>query len=471
MGKLSQFQMPCYQKVVTNIARMVAEQTFNNIMVFKSGRAAGKSHQAFDNIVFWLPFFPNDDALVIVYSNRHKVSTERLIRTKLLAHGYGDKYTQKTSKDGDTIFLFGNNNSISVVSVSGKSKEEELDKLKAAVNYNYENGGRVRFMVVEEATAVANIFEKVEDFVNAISSFGRLYPDDERYIEMYIFNPPSNDMHIIYKWLDFILVNNPLMITTTILDLPEAYRSKKDLQIMDTYRKLGNQKAIDHYYLGIPSMRAGLAFEFNYQWRIKSAEQFKFAEYHIGVDNGTKDATTFTIFGITTENDVVILYNYYHSGRATGNLTAYSDYAQDLKDLVDAFEKRDILGRTKTPIKEIVTDSIGFTTECNKIGLKTKFIDKNESNNATFRELAYDFSDELIRQKRVYVIDRKENYMIIQQLLNAKLDLKARFPRIKKVANGSVEEEQQIHTVDTFTYFVYVHSELLLGRKEVILYA
>lgn len=431
-----------------------------------SGRAAGKSHVTFDLVISALPSFPNDDAIVTVYNVRHKVNTCRLLRTKMKSHGY-THFRERTGEDGEKIFQFGNNNSITVMSLKGASKGEEREKMKTSVNFNYENGGVLRFLVLEEWTAIINIFDTYLEANNAVSSFGRLRPKDGRFMTIYIYNPPDDDVHPVNDWNEFAQAQDPMNINATIFDLKAEYQSAEDLKIIATWEKLQNYNAIDHYYKGIVKLRGGKAFTFNYEWRLQSISDLIFTDYQVFIDNGSKDATTFSLLGMTHDKNIVRLFTYYHSGRQTGTVKAYSDYAIELKKFLAKFAS---LSRAIIP-KRIVTDSLTFTSECEKIGIATKFIEKKATENASFRELAYDFADEMIRQQRYFIYDIEENQIAIQQMLNAGRDTRKKFPRIAKVNNDSVPEKRQIHCVDCDLYYIYYNSKELLGREEVFLYA
>lgn len=457
---------PCYHKLAKHFVNMMLGSAFAQIIIMASGRAAGKSHVVFDLIISVLPFFPNDDAIIIVYNVRHKVNTCRLLRTKFKSHGYAN-VIERTGEDGEKIFQFGKNNSVTVMSLKGASKDEEREKMKTSVNFNFENGGRLRFLVAEEWTAIINIFDNYLEANNAVSSFGRLRPKDGKYMSIYIYNPPDDDVHPVNDWREFMQVQEPFNVSETIFDLKPEYQSQEDLKIIEAWRKLGNQNAIDHYYRGIVKLRGGKAFTFNYEWKLKSIKNLIFTDYQVFIDNGSKDATTFSLLGMTHDKNVVRLFTYYHSGRETGQVKAYSDYALELEKFLKRFAS------LKQPIipKRIVTDSLTFTSECEKIGIKTEFIEKKATENATFRELAYDFADEMIRQGRYFIYDIEDNQIAIQQMLNANRDTRKKFPRIAKVNNDKTPEKRQIHCVDCDLYYMYYNSKELLGREEVFLYA
>lgn len=463
---MSSIVSPCYYPLATNYVNMMRDKAFNQLVIMASGRSAGKSHVTFDMIVSTLPFFPDDDAIIITYSVRHKVNTCRLLRTKLKGHGYS-KYKERTGEDGEKIFQFGRNNSITVMSLKGVSKDDEREKMKTSVNFNYENGGRLRYLVAEEWTAIINIFDTYLEANNAISSFGRLRPKDNKYMSIYIYNPPNDDMHPVNDWNEFVQEQKPMNIHATIFDLKPDYQSQEDLKIINTWESMGNTNAIDHYYRGIVKLRGGKAFTFDYEWKLPSIKGMIFTEYQVFIDNGEKDATTFSLQGITSDKKLVRLYTYYHSGRQSGKCKAFSDYALDLKKFLNRFAS------LKKPIipKRIVTDSLTFTTECSKIGIETQFIEKKATENATFRELAYDYTDEMIKQHRYYVYDIEENQIAIEQMLNANKDTRKRFPRVAKVNNETTPEKRQIHCVDCDTYGIYFNSKYLLGREEIFLYA
>lgn len=453
---------PCYRNVVSNSIFMMKRQEFKKIVVMASGRASGKSQVTFDIIIMSLPFFENDDCMIVVYNVRHKVNTLRLLRTKLKNHGYYH-FKERTGEDGEKILLFGNNNSITVTSIKANSKEEEREKMKTSINYNYENGGVLRYLVLEEWTAIIDVYDNYLDANNAISSFGRLFPtrldlDDKYYSTFYIYNPPANRQHNVYPWKDFIQEREPLNVNTTILDLPEKWQSQEDLEIIKSWEKMGNHKAIQHYYYGIPSLTGGLAYNIDYKVLITEdeADKLQFTDYQIFVDNGSKDATTFVLYGKTIKGNVIALDVFYHSGRETGQRKPFSEYAEILANSVH---------NLPVNIKHIVTDSLIFTDELKKHNINSQFIEKKNIENMGFREACYDFSCELVNRKRFYIVDKPNNHILYEQIKNAETDLRGNRIKMKRPNNENTPEEKQVHTCDTFSYYCYFNSKELLGRK------
>lgn len=412
----------------------------NNEIIYYGGSSSGKSINIINNIIFFLPEFYKDEALIIVYSTLHKKNTCDLIKSILENHGYNYKVNSDIS--GDISIKFANHNKINIKSVETSNIASLEEKFKTGDGIK----SNIKFLWFEEFTAILNSFRKIETFESAKSRIKRLLKKD--YITFYSFNPPQKN-HIIWKYIENF---NGLKIFSTIYDLPEKWQDENSLEHADELKK-NNNKLFRGLYLGEKTLNGNLAFDINEEIWIKNIDLSDYQKFFIQTDEATLNATTFSLIGLTFSGDIHFLTNYYHSSKIDGIKKSPSKYASDFKNWYDN------LG---VEVKEIVTDGLAFSEELKTLGFNSKSIGKFKD-----RNLSYVLLNKLILEKSFKIFDRKENLILYKQLKNAEIEYnKYNNPILSKKKENTNDNEYHLHSVDTVLYTCLIlQKEILRSGK------
>lgn len=439
------FNCKCYLESFNLIKNSYKEDPNLQKIHHSGGRASGKSMFSVHCLVFFLPEHHKDEAIIITYSNRHKINSAEMVEDILCTHGYNN-FKKSNISDGDIIYHFGNANKIRLISLETNMLVNLLDKCKNV------KAGYLKFVVYEELTATLSIFRgDIYKFYNAVSSFNRYM--DSRSITIYNYNPPKHKAHIIYDW---IRDNKAVMlnITTTIYDLPVKWQSKMDLKEAERLKEV-NFMEYEHQYLGKGGSSNGLAFNIDKDiWTLKSAS---YQQYYIQTDEATRNATTFSLFGITSIGEIHYITNYYHSSKEDGVMKSFNNYADEFKKW---YEDTGLVG-IDIPI---VTDSLQFAVQLREKGFKkAQHIGKIKN-----RELSYSLASQLIIEKQFKIVDSPENIMMYDQLSNAEIEYNKNGKAMvsKKLESGS-DNKYHFHAGDTLLYLcLRIRPLILRGRNE-----
>lgn len=445
--KTPNFRCKAHEATFQNIYKSYTNEEYSEEVDNSGGRASGKSHASLDNLVFWLPEVEYDEALVLCYSSRHKIATSELVQEKLYSHGYADNYRLELKVNGDYSYHFGNNNILTVMSAESKQLIQMVERLKNIQFSNTKFKKHVlKFLVLEEFTAVLNVFGNLDKLTNALSSFNRHKVD--RPVTIYNYNPPENHKHLVYTWRD--TKKSILGVKTTIFDLPERFKSPHDVkQALEL--KESNPKQFNHIYMGQPIGSEGLAFEFDES--IWTHSEHEYYHFYVQTDEGTVNATTFTLFGLTYDGDLHLLDNYYHSSKFDGQRKSPSTYANLFDKWLKSFE---------VEIASICTDGLAFSEELRKIGYKSKSIGKLKN-----RALSYNLLNKLICENSFKIVNSKQNILAYEQLSHAELEYNNQsMPQVSKMGERGEKNIKHTHIVDTILYMcLRLQKQILRGRK------
>lgn len=447
MSKASQFYSENFKDLFLNFKNSyygVFKKQVNN----SGGRASGKSHQIIDNLVFWLPEVPFDEAIIVCYSSRHKLATSELVQEKLYSHGYSDSYKTVLKTNGDISYYFANKNIITVMSAESKQLIQMVERMKNIqfVNSKFKKQP-LKYLFFEEFTATLNVFKELDKTINAISSFNRHMNANS--MIMYNYNPPPNKKHLVYKFMD-MHGNDILNIKSTIYDLREDFQSLEDIKLAEKL-KISNNKQWLHIYMGEPVSEDGLAFEIREDiWKQLENEYKKF---YIQTDEGTLNATTFGLFGMNYKGELHFITNYYHSSKIDGIKKSPSTYAYEFNKWYDELD---------VEVDMIVTDGLAFSQELKKYGFKSKSIGSLKD-----RALSYHLLDKLVTEKNFKIIDRPENIILYEQMSNAIIEYNSKNkPIISKKAESGNDNTKHSHALDLCLYMCLRLQKLILrGNK------
>lgn len=381
-------------------------------------------------ITFFLPEYVKDEALLVTYSNRHKLNSALAIESILCQHGYTD-YHRKNQSDGDIIFTFANENKIHLMSLETNRLEQLLDKCKNVTL------GNVKFVVYEELTATLTVFRgDLYKFYNAKSSFNRFM--NENTVEIYNYNPPENRRHSIYDWANQNR-DDMLNIHTTIYDLPAKWQNSVDLKEAAKLKKF-NPDRFAHQYLGIPSSTDGLAFSFDESIWVNRADDY--IEYYIQTDEATLNATTFALFGVTSNYQIHMITLYYHSSKDDGVMKSMHKYGLLFQKWYDALN-------LDKPYERLTTDSLAFAAQLRELGFK----DARHMGGLKDRTLSYTLLNQIILDNTFKIVNVPENIIAYEQLANAELEYNQEGkPRVSKAKEASLDNKYHFHAGDTILY-------------------
>ncbi len=440
--KTSSFNCKIYKEVFQNIYDSYLKKNKFASFVYKGGGASGKSENIAKNIIFWLPERAKDEAVVIVYSAKHKNNT--LTRFQRILSEEKIPFNSKKSDDGRIEITFGNQNKITIISVKTSSIEEMTENLKT---FTTVNDKAMKFLWFEEFTATLNEFKSIDKFDFAVSRLNRELREDS--ITMYSFNPPPNHKHIVFDWLSKF---KGKVIHSTIYDLPEAWQSKEDLK-KAAEMKEDNILRFKSIYLGEAVGIEGLAYNCK---KILTEDIKNYTSFEVFTDNGVKDATAFILFGFH-DDGVHVLDTYYYSGRINEPKTS----SEFVTELINFLNKHNLPMNTT-----VITDDLDFTNQCIKQGFfKAKYISNVAPKK---RALYYKQTANLIDDGKLKILNTPNNQITYQQLSNAEVEdklIRGIYQTVvKKVDNNNVAEEYQLHAIDPIHYFCLVNYKRLGGR-------
>lgn len=151
---------------------------------------------------------------------------------------------------------------------------------------------------------------------------------------------PESPYHFIKKeLLDRAEEKRILHIHFTLMDnltLSQSVRERYERMFQGVFYK--------RYILGLWVMAEGVIYDnFDYDtMAVFSHEIPDMKKYWVGVDYGTSNATTFILAGLSVDEKLYILDEYYHSGTQTGRQKSPSDYSRDFQNWLSS--KRDPYG-------------------------------------------------------------------------------------------------------------------------------
>lgn len=448
-----EFRCLAYEPIFQQIYKSYTGQRHYNEIAAYGGGAGGKSEHVAREIEFWQPENAGDEALVLTYSPSHSANT--LIRFTRVLDQHGMTYNVKGT-DAGKILSYGNNNHIHFISVKAASFEETQEKLKTFVTIKPKS---LKFVWFEEFTAIMHLFKSYETFIFSASRIFREMRDDS--IVFYLWNPPKNSKHPIY---DFLKNFGGLEVFTTIYDLPVKWQSKQDIRIADGLKK-SNPTAYRLTYLGEAVGSDGLAYVIDESIFTPLANDYM--HFHYLTDEGTANATTFMLIGVTAFGEVHCISSYYHSSKEDGVRKSPSEYAKEFQ----AFEQM----HGVSP-ESITTDGIYFAAELGVHG----YPEAQSIHRIKNRPLSYQLSYDLMAAGNFKIVVHEDEYgeysginrannLLYRQLENAQLEetMDSKGKRVYRVdktpESKSDNQAEHLHLVDLLLYFCTRHQKNIIG--------
>lgn len=431
------FRCLVYEPVFQNVKNSYILDTFYKHIVLKGGGASGKSEQIGHEINFWLPERVEDEALIITYSQEHKKNTVNRIKRILKQHNY-----QYIESKGDIIY--GNNNRIRFLSLAGKSKAEEKEKLKT---FTLENSNSLKFIWFEEFTAIIGLFDNYHEYFYAVSRLFRETRKDT--IIFYCYNPlPMKSTHPINEFAK-IEAEDKLTIHSTIYDLPKKFQSEQDIKEAEELKRL-NPKAWENIYMGLEVSGDNNAFDITDDIYTELSDDY--IDYQVFSDEGTVNATTFSLFGFTRAGEIHFITNYYYSSKITGIQKSPEYFANEYIEFI---------GNLKNSISKNMVDSPYFAVQ-----LREKGIEAQSVHSLKDRPLSYKLLLDMVLRKRFKVVRREENEMLIKQMTNAEKEYNREgLPMISKKYESGNRNEKHTHSLDTCLYMCLVNKADIMLKK------
>lgn len=301
-------------------------------IILTSGRAGTKSSGASiivnDKIVF------DDKCAAVVLRKRHNKLRKTVYKEVIRAitrmgldkqkHYYITKSPMeiKYKKNGNTIYFAGSD---SVDDTKGIIDEERP----------------IKIVILDELTEFFDEGEGADEISNIEATFVR--GNDEDFKMIYLFNPPRNPNSPIMKWVRMMEQREDCIhIHTDYRDVPVQWIGKKLVESAEAL-KLIDEKMYNWVWLG---QCTGVDEAIYYMFSEKHVRKPAAKSYNtivIGGDYGQQNATTFQAFGL--DNDVTHpgldgLAELYHSGRDTGKQKSPSEYAIELKKMIEGLHEK-----------------------------------------------------------------------------------------------------------------------------------
>ena len=232
---------------------------------------------------------------------------------------------------------------------------------RGKTNYFYIFGGKDERSqdLIQGVTLAGMFFDEVvlmpESFVNQAT--GRCSVDGSKF--WFNCNPEGPYHWFKQEWIDKGLDKNILYLHFTMddnLSLSEKIKAR--------YRSMYQGVFYDRYIRGLWCMAEGIIYSmFDKDIHVVNPSDYTYTEYWVSCDYGTLNPTAFGLWGKTPQGKHVMIKEYYHSGRTTGQQKTDKEYADDLELFIEGY-----------PIKGIIVDpaAASFIAELRKRKLKVR---------------------------------------------------------------------------------------------------
>lgn len=323
--------------------------------------------------------------------------------------------------------------------------------------YGADDPMKLKSNIVNNVVAVwyeeAANFKNHDVFDQANPTFIRQKPDFIDHVTVYYsYNPPKNPYAWINEWVE-ARANDPryFIDMSTYLDDKWGFTTKQQLDLIEQYKKTD----YDYYrwlYLGeVVGLGTNVYNMDNFQPLKELPEDDYLVTWFGAIDAGHEvSATTFTAYGVTRLDKVILLDTYYYSPMGKTHKKPPSELAKDLKAFIDKIvNKYDMLPEKLTiDSAEGALDNQFYNDYAIKLH-KVKKLKKVDM---------IDRVQNIVAQGRFYYLDIPDNEIFIKEHRNYRWDektLESDDPKVIKEGD---------HTVDSFMYFVR-SNERILGLK------
>lgn len=292
-----------------------------------------------------------------------------------------------------------------------------------------------------------------EVFDQSIPTFIRNKAKYLDYVPVYFsYNPPKNPYSWINEWVEKKKDDPEYLVDhSTYLDDKLGFTSDQTKKLIEQYKKTD----YDYYrwlYLGeVVGLGTNVYNMDNFQPLKELPEDDYLVTWFGSIDAGHEvSATTFTAYGVTRLDKVILLDTYYYSPMGKTHKKPPSELAKDLKAFIDKIvNKYDMLPEKLTiDSAEGALDNQFYNDYAIKLH-KVKKLKKVDM---------IDRVQNIVAQGRFYYLDIPDNEIFIKEHRNYRWDektLESDDPKVIKEGD---------HTCDSFMYFVR-DNERLLGLK------
>lgn len=204
----------------------------------------------------------------------------------------------------------------------------------------------IKLVIIDELTEFFDDGEGEDELANIEATFVR--GNKSGFQMIYLYNPPKNPNAPINLWCKK-MEKRPdcIHVHTDYRDVPVEWLGQDLIDTAEVMKQM-DPKMYRWTWLGEPTGVDDLIYYmFDESVHLYDAEAMgaeedaKIGEIGIGVDYGQQNPTTFEVFGIDYERQVLRgVKEYYYSGRDNGKQKSPSEYALDLEKLCVEIEKQ-----------------------------------------------------------------------------------------------------------------------------------
>lgn len=285
-------------------------------------------------------------------------------------------------------------------------------------------------------------FDGIEDIDVVSDTFIRQDLGDKQVKIYYSYNPPRNPYAWINEWVEMKRYDdNYLIHHSTYLDDEKGFLSKQMINKIEQY-KIHDYDYWNWMYngqvIGLGNMVYNIS-HFKYIPEIPSDDDILYID--IAIDGGhMESATTFTAYGFTKRQNVILLDTYYYSPHNKTNKKAPSQLTEDYKtwrDNVYNTYQKNIYHETIDSAEGALRNEIYL-----QYNIKLRPVGKLK------KETMIDYVQNLLAQDRFRILENPNNQIFYEEHKKYMWDentLNSPEPKVIKVDD---------HTCDAFQYFV-----------------
>ena len=218
-------------------------------------------------------------------------------------------------KNGNTIYFTGSD---SIDDTKGMIDEERP----------------IKIVVLDELTEFFDSGEGEDEISNITATFVR--GNDDFFEMYYLFNPPKNPKALINQWMNKMKQRSDCIhVHCDYRDVPIEWLGQALINEASEMAK-ADYKMYRWVWLGESVGLDDLIYYMYDNQRHMTQEKADFSFFIVGVDYGQMNATTFQVFGLDMKNKRLQgIKEFYHSGRTSGKQKSPSDYAKEMKKLLE----------------------------------------------------------------------------------------------------------------------------------------
>lgn len=317
-----------YHKVLDDVLK---EHKYSWI-ILTSGRAGAKSSGV--SIIANTKIVSDPECAGIILRKRHNKLRKTVYREFLRAisrMGISKKRAYKITKSPMEITYKKNGNTVYFTG------SDSVDDTKGIIDEEKP----IKFVVLDELTEFFDDGEGEDELNNIEATFVR--GNDGEFVMIAMFNPPKNPSSPIMKWVEKMEQREDVLhIHTDYRDVPPSWIGQKLIHAAEMLKAI-DEKMYRWVWLGLcTGVDEAIYYMFGEKHKRKPPQK-SYNTIIIGGDYGQQNATTFQAFGL--DNDITHpgldgLAEFYHSGRDTGKQKSPSEYAIELKKMIEGLHEK-----------------------------------------------------------------------------------------------------------------------------------